>query len=525
MALIDFRQVAAPNFNDANSLMELAAKRGESAITGLQKTWEDAMGAVQNRNHAKMQTIINQQSAEDLQNPEFVGQLMQQFQSMAEPTGNNYDPTVIGAALDNRTDTLQKREGVMYDNMASNVGVQQGKEDLQNSMVTNKFSQDKLAGEAKAAKESKNQDKAYGIMRHFERGIKELEGLDTPEAKLELQALKAQREGHLAELYPEGIPPEVMNSIYEKSDEANIKNQMTNLNIEGKQYANADAATRIGLARDQFTHKVITDREKTGIAFADRAVANGLGANVITPEGKFNPGAANQDLMSRLETANRELVSPADSKPFSERVNETLGKTKSKDGAIISDDKLRQLQIALNTYSSQSKNGKSLQLTDDEKWAVFQGMLSGEIQSDNWITGDFGPASNFQGMFDKVIPEFLDRYKKQTIPHKQQLKKAEVVSDYFTKLGGIGDQVYMAEEMGITPNTELFMYLPKHIRDALDPKGTDKRSYNDIPTANDPAAIIESKAKDPKDKTKTKADRNVKPKTVYQQRNNLRVDW
>lgn len=525
MAIIDFRQVAAPNFNDANSLMELAAKRGETAITGLQKTWEDAMGAVQNRNHAKMQTIINQQSAEDLQNPEYVGQLMQQFQTLAEPTGSNYDPTVIGAALDNRTDTLQKREGVMYDNMSGNVGVQQAKENLENSMVTNEFSQNKLVSEARAAIETKNQDKAYGIMSNFERGIRGIEDASTPEAQLKVEALKAQRDAHLAAIYPDGIPPEVLNNIFEKRNAANQKNTITDLNIEGKRYANEDAATRIGLARDQFTHKVITERDKSGIAIADRAVSLGLGANVITPNGEFNPGAAIQGLMSSLETANRELVSPADSKPFSERVNETLGKTKSKDGAIIGDDKLRQLQIALNTYSSQSKNGKSLQLTDDEKWAVFQGILSGEIQSGNWITGDFGPASNFQGMFEKVIPEFMERYKKQTVPHKQQLKKAEVVSDYFNKLGGLGDQVYMAEEMGIKPNTELFMYLPKHIRDALDPEGTDKRSYNDIPTANKAAETIEKKAKGKSDKTKTTANRNVKPKTVYQQRNILKADW
>ena len=66
---IDFRQVAAPSFSDSNTLVALAAKQQQEAMTGIQGAWTGAMDAVGNRVQGEMEGIANQASFSQLTDP------------------------------------------------------------------------------------------------------------------------------------------------------------------------------------------------------------------------------------------------------------------------------------------------------------------------------------------------------------------------------------------------------------------------------------------------------------------------
>lgn len=66
---IDFKQVAAPSFSDSNTLVALAAKQQQEAMTGIQGAWTGAMDAVGNRVQGEMEGIANQASFSQLTDP------------------------------------------------------------------------------------------------------------------------------------------------------------------------------------------------------------------------------------------------------------------------------------------------------------------------------------------------------------------------------------------------------------------------------------------------------------------------
>lgn len=495
--MIDFRQVAAPNFNDSNELLRLAAESANKGMTGLKDTWSGAMGAVQNRNQADMQALINQQTAQDLNNPETVQNLLAQFKTMAEPTGGNYDPTVIQAALDGRQDTLKARQGVDYANADANLGVQQAGVNLTDSIVTNANKQtDYLKAAAAKQKETALQG-AYGTISNYNRvtaGLDPNNPADIPKLELAL----AERDNYLKELFPKGsMTPDIQQKIYEMTQDRGFKVDINTENIEGKRISNkvtenADARNSAKFAWEVEKGNEAAAAKQLG-ARRDQATLAGINPNVINPDNSFNANAANQDLMTKITEAQRQANSPPNSVPFSERVNEHIGK--QGEDAPISPAKLRQLQKALNNYAGQNSGNKSMRLDDDDRWAIYQGILSGKIQSEKWSVGEALGMSNYEGLFEEVIPQYMERRIRQDKPVNNNLIAAEQVGQYFKGLGGIGDQVVLAEQMGIVPNSPLFMYLPEPIRQKLDPNNTDNRRYTDVPTIKSSAAKIENNVK------------------------------
>lgn len=107
---IDFRQVAAPSFSDSNTLVALAAKQQQEAMTGIQGAWTGAMDAVQNNVQGEIQGQINQATYADLTNPETraivdnkVRELNNQYMGMG-------DLNALNTYTDNRVATQQGRE-------------------------------------------------------------------------------------------------------------------------------------------------------------------------------------------------------------------------------------------------------------------------------------------------------------------------------------------------------------------------------------------------------------------------------
>lgn len=503
MSVIDFRQVAAPSFGDANNLIELAMKQGTAATEGLQKTWEAAMGAVQNRNQADMVGVLNQQSAADLNNPQTVQALMEQFKTMAAPTGGNYDPMVMQAAIDGRGDTLRAREGVKLDNAMGNVNLQQGVENYSNSVVTNKNNLADYERGIKADQYQNNIKKSADITSGYEAYIGSLDPNTDADA---IAQLTAKRDEALQGIWGGEIPLDAFGGI-SAINEKNALDKRTRLaNIEGKEVGTDLAIKTADLNEAKFGLQVeqagYARADKQAKATSDRATMAGLAANTYNPDGSINGGSLAQQLTTKVDTAQRLANAPPNSIPFSTRINEDI-KSRGKEGGMP-ENKLRQMQKTLNTYKYQSKDGKSLALTDDQKWRVYEGLMSGEIQSSKYSVGQFAGMSNYQGLFEEVIPKYMDSYINVEMPANNQKIAAEQIDAILTSVvNSGGDKFEAVKAMNITPGSEYFMFLPKSMRDKLDPNGTDKRSYNDVPTTNQIAKEIEdnvTKKKPPKKK-------------------------
>lgn len=495
MSVIDFRQVAAPSFGDTNNLIELAMRQSNAGIEGLQKTWETAMGAVKNKNQADMIGVLNQQSTADLDNPQTVQALMEQFKTMAAPTGGNFDPMVMQAAIDGRGDTLRAREGVKLDNAMGNVNLQQGVENYSNSVVTNKNTLADYERGIKADQYQNNIKKSADITAGYQAYIGSLD----PNADAEAIAqLTAKRDEALQGVWGGEIPLDAFGGINAINEKNALAKRALVANIEGKEVGTDLAIKTADLNEAKFGLQVeqagYSKTEKEAKLRNERATMAGLAPNTYNSDNTINGGSLAQQLTTKIDTAQRMANAPPNSIPFSTRINEDI-KSRGKEGGMP-ESKLRQMQKTLNNYKYQSKDGKSLALTDDQKWRVYEGLMSGEIQSSKYSVGQFAGLSNYEGLFEEVIPKYMDSYINVEMPANNQKIAAEQVDALLTSVvNSGGDKFEAVKAMNITPGSEYFMYLPESMRKKLDPKGTDKRRYTDVPAAKQIAKEMEENVK------------------------------
>lgn len=107
---IDFKQIAAPSFADSNTLVALAAKQQQEAMTGIQGAWTGAMDAVQNNVQGEIQGHINQATYADLINPETRAIVDNKVRDLNKQYMGMGDLNALNAYTDNRVATQQGRE-------------------------------------------------------------------------------------------------------------------------------------------------------------------------------------------------------------------------------------------------------------------------------------------------------------------------------------------------------------------------------------------------------------------------------
>lgn len=107
---IQFHAPSLPNFGEANDLTLKSMELGNNSIKSITDTWNNAVKAVENRNHAEMKQMIDAYNYQQLQDPNVINQVQNDIKRLGLETGNMYDPTVVQTYLDTRADTLLKRE-------------------------------------------------------------------------------------------------------------------------------------------------------------------------------------------------------------------------------------------------------------------------------------------------------------------------------------------------------------------------------------------------------------------------------
>lgn len=117
---IDFKQVAAPSFSDSNTLVALAAKQQQEAMTGIQGAWTGAMDAVQNNVQGELKNRINLADYNDLTDPTKRAALNADMLAFNEKNLGMADMNAMGAYVDGRIPiTMANQTGKLAYNEAT----------------------------------------------------------------------------------------------------------------------------------------------------------------------------------------------------------------------------------------------------------------------------------------------------------------------------------------------------------------------------------------------------------------------
>lgn len=522
---INFQQVAAPNFADANALLRLAADQREAAMKGLGSTLDAALGAAQNQNHAKMQQLVNQQSQDQLIDPVAREALAAQFASIASST-NNYDPLMMETYTDNRIDTLRGRDTKVHQNNILGIEGRQGLQTLNQTALDNeqtnkgyKFvnsERDRILGETV---EKQNLEKAATVNYMFSN---QLTGLDPVKDKDKIAALDARWGEALKQVYPNGMDEVTKARIAElsktkefgsKMDDLKYLTGMTNVKVAENNMKNNDAKVAI-LSEEQERKNVATaanivNAEEAGNTkkqdkIANTNILNGIPADAVDAKGNINGITLNNDIVTKTNKRLVELTNPAGTQLFSKTLAEKRVKLEAGKNPIMTAKQIDSIHGYLQGYSKKDPNGVNASLTEKEKEVLFDMIVASPKSYDSWFS-DSRKVAQF-------IPEYLSWYKKQYLPAETERIKAE---QYALALEGVhksgGDPITAIKNLGMTPGSENFYLLPQPYRDAIDVDRKDKRKI-----------MVAAPFKAPQTKVKTPVvpgkSRNMTPKEIEENR-------
>lgn len=117
---IDFKQVAAPSFSDSNTLVALAAKQQQEAMTGIQGAWTGAMDAVQNNVQGELKNRLNMAGYDDLTDPTKRAALNADMLAFNEKNLGMADMNAMGTYVDGRIPiTMANQTGKLAFNEAT----------------------------------------------------------------------------------------------------------------------------------------------------------------------------------------------------------------------------------------------------------------------------------------------------------------------------------------------------------------------------------------------------------------------
>lgn len=481
MAAIDFKQVAAPNFADANSLLKLASEQREAAFKGVQGTFDDAMTGIQGNVHGQLQNLINSQTKEQLADPAAQQALQTQMAAITEPTGNNYDPLLINSYRDGRATTLNAREQGVNENTLSSLNAQGKAQSNEWDVINNQHSALKLGREAKqwgiddaaVAKESNYKEALGGY--ELWRTAASAHEVGSPEYTERMdKARQYVTDSNLSAAEKVRLIDDINAKAYsstEKQNKLTIQGQtITGNDITNQQKAdnlgyNADKNNRSNLASDM---SVIAQSDKTATAkqaALDAASANyggGAGDYYVNADGQ---AVANWDkiktrINGQSEMIRHQVENPEGIEDFSTYVRGT----KDKNGNIPDVKLINKMSQVFTQFNNEaSKAGKPI-ITEGQKLKIYSDYMSGEMKNHSWW--NFSNEGNF---IAKTLPNALSKVLLEENA-KVGAKKKEYYLQQFDGLnsgqqGGSFD--YSASMLGLTTQHPDFEYLPSSVKKSI----------------------------------------------------------
>lgn len=481
---IQFHAPNAPNFGEANDLTLKSMELGNHAVKSITDTWNNAVKAVENRNHAEMKQMIDAYNHQQLQDPTVLNQVQEDIKRLGLETGNVYDPVVMQTYLDTRGDTLLKRNenNLDYD-------VKEFKHD-------NEVLNDRL-------------NKAFTISKYLEGRYRTG---DTPE-NIQHNAWVNSELSNLVEQFPKEqqlLASAFMNNKIREQQAEDARKVLADSKVRseiGVNNANAfNTSVKASATKTLLPYEVLD--KQSGIAYrnAQTLTENALRQGKVDEQdirniGNLYKNQAEQDKPSEQITNIQKgfekygFPSQAIDKDGNLNVNmlrnsitTSVGIAKDKAGnqfdmsyidwankhkpdlikvSKIHPTKLNDFALFLN--EQHEKNG--LALTDRQKIILETALIDGTLPIERILNGNFLGMSNY----GSAIEELGKKYLKQNEAIDEQRKTEVAKNTLMTKITELSSVTGLSPidmvERGIIPNEYLILlpdnFLPETMREAI----------------------------------------------------------
>lgn len=497
---IQFHAPNAPNFGEANDLTLKSMELGNHAVKSITDTWNNAVKAVENRNHAEMKQMIDAYNYQQLQDPNVINQVQNDIKRLGLETGNMYDPTVVQTYLDTRADTLLKREaeklqhqsnGIAYDNaVIANKDNKLKFDDSRKTYLAKDLGYALLALNPKGDEQlgakiiqqyAQNEPTVVG--RHIENTSNRLQQDAKVNADNNLKYAQAGYDDARSKALNMTTPVEVQKALVGiEKDKASIENMQANtVKTLQDMYNSQNAPTA--------QQKVMQER-------IDKA---GLPPNIITHDGKFDNNVARNHVMLSVAVAKNKANNHFDMsyEQFVMDKKPTLVKA-NKD---LPPEVMRDLGNVILEQASKS----NITLTPKERIVLETGILTGLLPYERILNGTFFGMSNYEGALEELGNQYL-KYS-QAVSQKEVEQKAR--DTYIEEIKKISQTTGMSAldivSSGVVPNEELYLLPDNFIPQSM--KGLVKKPQSEQ-TKEESKKTVEQRLIEESNRYKTTSQNN-----------------
>lgn len=459
---IDFKQIAAPSFADSNTLVALAAKQQQEAMTGIQGAWTGAMDAVQNNVQGELKNRINLAGYDDLTDPTKRAALNADMLAFNEQNLGMADMNAMGAYVDGRIPiTMANQTGKLAYNEATK--------------AADRLDTQTLKDTKDAAQKSYLDD----AVRQGSWLLDSIKQYGTPESNPNFDP------GQLAELnnrytsltnelnnHPdaESMLPKFYYGLEDFGNERTIANQKVNqgnLRTDGMGITNDNAVRGMNI-------------RETDLAMR---VGNHTGQDAKNTQANYSkvfadyPGLVNPDGVSLNFNAGRTLLNGEIAK-VKDRSNDRLSDAGTFDEFLVTNKKSLDDMGNLGMFSNTSHESimkhfevaasKGVPYSDKEKMEAYRAIATGSIKVNmlpDFASGDAGELKVRKAMKKNFVRDSLS--KRQDAINTGTREAINGVIDRYRAAGVPLDTLVGKDGLNLAANPELEQFLPSDIKEAM----------------------------------------------------------
>lgn len=459
---IDFRQVAAPSFSDSNTLVALAAKQQQEAMTGIQDTWTGAMTAVQNNVQGELKNRINMAGYDDLTDPTKRAALNADMLAFNEKNLGMADMNAMGAYVDGRIPiTMANQTGKLAYNEATKAA---DRLDTQTLKDTKEAAQKSYLDDA-----VRQGSWLLDSIRQY--GTKETNPNFDPNYLAELNNRYTSLTDELNK-HPdaESMLPKFYYGLEDFGNERTIANQKVtqgNLRTDGMSITNDNAVEGMNIKQTRLAMEL-----------ADRT--NPEAKNIQAKYSKVfadYPGLVNPDGVSLDFNAGRTLLNGEMAK-VKDRSNDRLSDAGTFDEFLVTNKKSLDDMGNLGMFSKTSHESimkhfevaasKGVPYSDKEKMEAYRAIATGSIKVNmlpDFASGDAGELKVRKAMKNNFVRDSIS--KRQDAINTGTREAINGVIDRYRAAGVPLDTLVGKDGLNLAANPELEQFLPSDIKEAM----------------------------------------------------------
>lgn len=459
---IDFKQVAAPSFSDSNTLVALAAKQQQEAMTGIQGAWTGAVDAVQNNVQGELKNRLNMADYNDLTDPTKRAALNADMLAFNEKNLGMADMNAMGAYADGRIPiTMANQTGKLAYNEATKAA---------DRLDTQTHKDTKEAAEKSYLDDSVR----YGswLLDSIEQyGTEKTNPNFNPDVLAELNnrysSLTKEINNHPN---AESMLPKFHYGLEDFNNERTLANQKVNqgtLRTDGMGITNDNAVRGMNI-------------RETDLAMR---VGNHTGQEAKNTQAKYSkvfadyPGLVNPDGVSLDFNAGRTLLNGEIAK-VKDRSNDRLTDAGTFDEFQVANKKALADLGNLGMFSNTSHESilkhfevaasKGVPYSEKEKIDAYRAIATGSIKVDmlpDFASGDAGELKVRKAMKNNFVRDSTAKHKDAMSTGTREAING--VIDRYRAAGVPLDTLVGKDGLNFAANPELEQYLPSDIKEAM----------------------------------------------------------